>query len=123
MRLALFINPVGAYSDHHRKDGFVEFSGQFRRKTFDKAIESGRSSLFMFVKNPKTGWHFHGIARFVSVKVPRTDTQPPVWILRVNKRDPHEGYKSKKDLLNALGLHPLYKNLALGIVPLSGLSC
>jgi hypothetical protein len=107
----------------------ILFTGQAKRKTFDKTMSSEKTTLYVFERCMRFGWKFLGNARVCSETQPRTDTHPPVWQLALKKPPIAEEedyttsfssthYRSKQEILDRMGLVPKYKNLALGIVPL-----
>lgn len=137
MRVALFINTAGTYSQTDRiLSDVVHYSGQRKRKTFDNWFEPEKQTeFFLFQRNPlrSSGWVFVGKARSECQILMRTDDNPPVWVLKVEantvseRSEPSEAkqsepgepiYVSKEMVLKKCGLVSKYKSMATGIIPL-----
>jgi hypothetical protein len=127
MFLALFTDPA-RNMDVCNNTTLIFYTGQAKRKTFDKTINCEKTTLYVFERCLRFGWKFLGNARVCLETQPRTDTHPPVWQLALKKPLIAEEedytsfssthYRSKQEILDRMGLVPKYKNLALGIVPL-----
>lgn len=116
MFLALFTDPARNVDIHDTKHTLF-FSGQAKRKTFDKTMTNAKTTLYVFERT-KVGWTFLGNARVCSEVQPRTDEHPPVWELElIITSNDNSAFKSKKEIFDHLGLVPKYKNLALGFIP------
>lgn len=130
MFLALFTDPARNMDVYDSNTTLIFYTGQAKRKTFDKTINCEKTTLYVFERCLRFGWKFLGNARVCSETQPRTDTHPPVWQLALKPLVPAgeeeedytsfstEHYRSKQEILNRMGLVPKYKNLAVGIVPL-----
>jgi len=129
MFLALFTDPARNMDVYDSNTTLILYTGQAKRKTFDKTMSSEKTTLYVFERCLRFGWKFLGNARVCSeTQQPRTDTHPPVWQLALKKPLIAEEedytsfssthYRSKQEILNRMGLVPKYKNLAVGIVPL-----
>jgi hypothetical protein len=128
MFLALFTDPARNMDVYDNTT--MMYTGQAKRKTFDKTMSSEKTTLYVFERCMRFGWKFLGNARVCSGAQPRTDTHPPVWQLALKPLIPGEEeeedytsfssthYRTKQEILDRMGLVPKYKNLALGIVPL-----
>ena len=98
MRVALFINTAGTYSQTDQiLSDVVHYSGQRKRKTFDCWFAPEKQTeFFLFQRNPlrssgslrssgplrSSGWVFVGKARSECQILMRTANDPPVWVLK-----------------------------------------